>query len=317
MRRLAPGPASDDQSRKRLRFRRGSGLQYYRACDSNSFNRSSHEALVTMVPRMMISLIIILVLAWLGLRALEPRLLYFPDRQLIATPAVYRLAFDDLVLRDQDGTKIHAWLIPALHKHTILFCHGNAGNISHRLDKIQKLHALGLDALFFDYRGYGQSEGKPSEAGTYADAEAAYQYLVETKKTPSHQIILYGESLGCAVAVEMARRHPVGGIILESPFTSTAAMARRVFPWLPVQWIVRNRYDNLAKIRELKMPVLIMHSPQDEIIPFKMGRQLFAAAPDPKQFYDLTGSHNDGYSESGEHYTKAITAFISSGVARP
>src|SRR5207248_2460746 len=128
-------------------------------------------------------------------------------------------------LKSTDGVKIKGWFIPGVLP-TLLFCHGNAGNISHRLDKLQIFHKLGLNVLLFDYRGYGQSEGVPSESGTYADAEAAYRYLTETRKIPPSQIILYGESLGCAVATEMARRHPAAALILESPFTSTVAMAK-------------------------------------------------------------------------------------------
>jgi fermentation-respiration switch protein FrsA (DUF1100 family) len=205
-----------------------------------------------------------------------------------------------------------------------LFCHGNAGNISHRLDKLEKFHALGANVLIFDYRGYGQSDGHPSELGTYQDADSAYQWLVKREAlsvendagNPLHasrstpRVVFYGESLGCAVAVEMAVRHPGAGLILESPFTSTVAMAKRIFPWLPVKWIVRYRYDNLSKIPKIKMPVLILHSPQDEIVPFAMGRQLFNAAPPPKQFLELTGDHNDGYADSGDIYLRGIAAFL-------
>ena len=239
---------------------------------------------------------------------------------MFATPAAYGLTFDDLDLRTSDGIKIKAWFIPAVAPHspvpaspTLLFCHGNAGNLSHRLDKLQKFHRIGLNVLLFDYRGFGQSEGSPSEAGTYADAEAAYQYLIQVKTIPPHRIILYGESLRCAVATEMARRHPdAAALILESPFTSTVAMGKRIFPWLPVRWIVRYHYDSLAKIPRIKMPLLIMHSPQDEIVPFEMGRQLYAAAPGPKKFFELTGGHNDGYELTGDRYGQVINEFLKS-----
>ncbi len=259
-----------------------------------------------------ILLVVLVIFAWLGLSSLERRSLYFPDRQLFATPKVYRLDFEDLILKTSDGTKIHGWFIPAgrVKGRTVLFCHGNAGNISHRLDKLLKFNGIGLNVLLFDYRGYGQSEGNPTEAGTYADAEAAYRYLSETKKIPATQIILYGESLGCAVAVEMARRHPAAALILESPFTSTVEMAKRVFPWLPVDWIVRYKYDNLSKIPQIHIPSLIMHSPQDEIVPFEMGIKLYKAASGPKKFFELTGGHNDGYAVTGKRYTTAIRNFL-------
>lgn len=257
-------------------------------------------------------LISLAILAWLGLRSLEGMAMYYPDRQLIATPAICRLRYEDVVLQTSDGKRVHGWFIPSgqADAPVILLCHGNAGNISHRLDKAVMLHHINLAVLLFDYRGYGQSEGVPSEQGTYADAEAAYRYLTEVKKISPGRIVLYGESLGCAVAVELARRHPAAALILESPFTSTVAMAKRLFPWLPIGWMVRNRYDNLSKIAQMKMPLLVMHSPQDEIVPFQMGQQLYAAAPNPKTFFELMGSHNDGFLESGERYTSAIRQFL-------
>jgi fermentation-respiration switch protein FrsA (DUF1100 family) len=227
-----------------------------------------------------------------------------------AKPSVYRLPYEDVHLVTADGVKIHAWYMRGPKPLTILFCHGNAGNISHRLDKAVRLRQSGVSLLFFDYRGYGLSEGTPSEQGTYQDAEAAYQYLIQTKHLTSQQIVFQGESLGCAVALEMAVRHPAAGLILESPFTSTVAMGKRIFPWLPVKWIVRYKYDNLSKIPRLHMPLLLFHSPQDDVVPYKMGKQLFAAAPQPKQFVELVGDHNDGYMDSGERYTKGVEDFL-------
>jgi fermentation-respiration switch protein FrsA (DUF1100 family) len=254
---------------------------------------------------------------WLSLRSLERRSLYFPDRIMIANPSVYRLPYEDFQVSTQDGVKVCGWFIPASAKAsaggplTILFSHGNAGNISNRLDKIARLRQTGANLVFYDYRGYGESEGAPSEIGTYQDAEAVYRYVTQTKHIAPERVVFYGESLGCAVAVEMAIRHPdAAGLILESAFTSTVAMARRVFPRLPVKWIVRYHYDNLSKIPRIKMPLLIMHSPQDEIVPFEMGRQLYAAAPQPKTFFELTGGHNDGYAETGDRYIDAIHKFL-------
>ena len=270
-------------------------------------------------------IVLLLILSYMW-TTLERRTLYFPDPLLAVTPAVYRLPYEDLSLTAGDGTPLHGWLIPqagparrrALRPAggsgragvTVLFCHGNAGNISHRLEKALQLHRIGLEILLFDYRGYGKSAGKPSETGTYRDAEAAYDYLVRTRKVPPGRIVLYGESLGCAVAAEIALHHPARALILESPFTSTAAMGRLVFPWLPVRWIVRDKYDTLSKIPSVITPLLILHSPQDEIVPFQMGQQLFAAARGRKQFYALTGGHNDGWEASGAGYLQAIQSFL-------
>ena len=267
-------------------------------------------------------LAIFLVVAFLSLRSMEPRTLYYPDRTLVANPGVYRLVFEDLHLVAMDGTKIHGWYVPASAKAatdnpvvpTILFSHGNAGNISHRLDKLEIYHKLGVNVLMFDYRGYGLSEGTPTEDGTYEDAEAAYQWL---RKRGVFNVVFQGESLGCAVAMEMAVRHPEGrGLILESPFTSTIAMAKLIFPWLPVKWIVRYHYDNVAKIPGIRMPLLILHSPQDDIVPFAMGRALYSAAHEPKKFVELVGGHNEGYAESGRIYPEAVAKFIQS-IKRP
>ncbi len=264
-----------------------------------------------------ILLIVLLVLAVLALGTLEQRSLYFPDKNLIATPVAYRFAFEDVQLKTSDGVSIHGWWLPGKGKptKTFLFFHGNAGNISHRLDKLQKLHNLGVNVFIVDYRGYGQSAGKPSEKGTYRDGEAAYRYLAEERKVPEAQILFYGESLGCAIAIELAQRHPAVGLILESPFTSTIAMGKLVFPWLPVKWMVRYRYDNLSKIPKIHLPLLILHSRQDEVVPFSMAQELFAAAPGPKSFYELQGGHNDGYDTTGSGYEQAIQRFLKAGLS--
>lgn len=253
--------------------------------------------------------ILIVTAGWL-LGTLERRSLYFPDRTPGETPKLHRLSYEDVQLATKDSVKIHGWFIPGKEKLTILLAHGNAGNISHRLDKVMRLRGTGVSILLFDYRGYGQSDGDPSEKGTYADAEAAYAYLTETQKIPPHQIVFYGESIGCAIALEMATRHPVAGLILESPFTSTVDMAKLVFPWLPVRWMVRYRYDNLSKISNIRIPLLMLHSPQDEIIPFSMAQTLFDQAPEPKRLVELTGGHNDGYEVSGQVYTQSVAQFL-------
>lgn len=264
-----------------------------------------------------VKVLVVAVMVWFGLRWFERSNLYFPDRQLVATPAQVGMPFEEVWLTASDGVKIHGWYIskrpggqPAAP--TILFSHGNAGNISHRLDKAARLLQTGADVFLFDYRGYGRSRGRPSESGAYRDAEAVYRYLADSRQLPADRIVLYGESLGAAVAVETATRFPVGGLILEAPFTSTVGMAKLVFPFLPVRWMVREKYDNLAKIPKLKVPLLILHSPQDDIVPFRMGQALYEAAHEPKRLVELIGDHNEGYVDSGEAYPKAITEFFAS-----
>jgi len=247
-------------------------------------------------------------------------MVYHPDRNLSMIPNSFGLAFEDLRLATEDGTAIHGWYLPAPSSKpgfVLLYCHGNAGNISHRLTKARMLRPLGLAILLFDYRGYGRSAGTPSEEGTYWDAEAAYRYLVDKKGYPPERIILYGESLGSAVALELALRRGSRALILESPFTSVMEMGQRILPFLPLRWLLRYHYDNLAKIPRLREPLLILHSPQDDVVPYEMGRRLFEAAPEPKRFFELRGDHNDGFLETGDAYPKAFADFLSGLARRP
>jgi len=235
-------------------------------------------------------------------------------------PNSFGLPFEELRLTAEDGASIHGWFLPAPSSkpgYAILFCHGNAGNISHRLTKSRLLRPLGLAILLFDYRGYGRSEGTPSEEGTYWDAEAAYRYLVDKKGYSPDRIVLYGESLGAAVALELALRRASRALILESPFTSVPDMGQRIFPYLPLRWLLRYRYDNLAKIPGLREPIFILHSPQDDVVPYEMGRRLFEAAPEPKRFFQLSGDHNEGFLDTGDAYPKAFADFLSSLARRP
>ena len=252
-------------------------------------------------------------LIWVGMRRLEQASLYFPDRQVVVSPAQARMAFDSIDLKTSDGVRLRAWWIPSglAHAPAVLFCHGNAGNISHRLDKAARLRKAGLDVLLFDYRGYGQSEDSLlTEKGTYKDAEAAYFYLTRTRAISPDRIFVQGESLGGAVAVETALHHPAAGLILESAFTSTIAMANVVYPWLPARWTIRYRYDTLSKISRITIPILFLHSPQDDIVPFAMAEQNYAAATAPKRLVKLSGDHNEGYAESGPVYIEAISTFV-------
>jgi hypothetical protein len=254
-------------------------------------------------------------LLWLGLRWFERANLYFPSRSLAADPGLLGLPFEDLRLTAADGVSIHAWFVPLKEGSPVaLFCHGNAGNISGRLDKLLVLRRAGAAALFFDYRGYGRSSGRPDEQGTYQDAEAAYLWLTQVRGVPPGSIFIHGESLGGAVALELALRRKAAGLVLESTFTSVVEMCRHVFPFLPAGLLVRFRYDTLSKIPRLPCPLLLMHGPADDLVPFSMGRSLFAAAPEPKTFVELRGGHNDGFLESGPAYERAIAGFISRAV---
>ena len=250
---------------------------------------------------------------------MQPKLIYYPNvpgRTLEATPAVIGMDYEELTLKTTDGEQLHAWFIPHPQaRATLLFAHGNAGNISHRLDSIQVFHDLGLNVLIFDYRGYGRSTGKPGENGTYRDADAAWAYLTETRGIDSGRIILFGRSLGAAVIADLATRAEPAGVILESAFLSVPDMAATIYPWLPVRWLASYRYDNGDKVTRITQPLLIIHSRGDEIIPFEQGEQLFRRASEPKQFLELRGRHNDGFFVSRDEYLVAMAAFLESALS--
>ncbi len=244
----------------------------------------------------------------------QARYLYFPDRPshpVQATPAEVGLAFAPLKLKTADGETLDAWFIPAPGaRRTLLYLHGNGGYIGHRFDPIDVFHRLGLNILIFDYRGYGASTGSPNEAGTYADALAAWSYLTQTLHIPPREIILFGESLGGAVAAWLAERHPPGGVILYASFTSIEDMARLVYPAFPARLLVRYRYDTRAYLANVHAPLLILHSPQDEIIPFSQGQALFQAANEPRRLLELRGGHNDALLVSRDVYARGVAEFL-------
>jgi uncharacterized protein len=232
---------------------------------------------------------VILVLAFF-----ENRLVYFPtsaqqDWQPPPTPDV-----KDLELTTSGGTRIHAWWLPAAGNGAVLYCHGNAGNLSHRGPTAEKIRqALGESVLIFDYPGYGKSGGKPSERGCYQAADAAYAWLLEQQIDPG-KIIIYGGSLGGGVAVDLASRKKHRALVLAKTFTSLPDVGQYLHPWLPVRWFMRNRFDSLSKIGNCTAPVFIVHGTADTLIPFEFGQRLFAAANEPKQFMAVEGSdHND------------------------
>ncbi|MDH3451531.1 MAG: alpha/beta hydrolase [Gammaproteobacteria bacterium] len=268
--------------------------------------------------RMLVNLLIGAALVYLALLAAmyfnQHRLLYLPNvptRELAATPDRYGLAYEDVRFETEDGITLHGWFLPvAGATRTVLFFHGNAGNISHRLDSLALFVGLGLQVLIIDYRGYGESAGKPSEAGTYRDATAAWRYLTATRGIASQHIVLFGRSLGGAVAIELASRVAPGALIVESSFTSVPEMAANLYPLLPVRWLARLHYHSLDRITAVPCPVLVLHSEHDEIIPIAHGRRLYEAAPHPKVFFAMRGGHNDGFFASGEDYVRALGGFL-------
>jgi fermentation-respiration switch protein FrsA (DUF1100 family) len=240
---------------------------------------------------------------------LQQKLMYFPSRSLAYDPSDVGLEWEEVHFRAKDETALHAWFIPNTNsQRVVLICHGNGGNISHRLDLCQLVSDAGLNAFIFDYRGYGKSEGKPDEAGTYADALAAFDWLIQKGFAPG-QIIALGESLGGAIAAEVASCREAGGLILQSTFTSMTAIGCEVYPFLPVRWLCTFKYDTLSKLPRINAPILILHGPKDGLIPFRHGQELFAAANEPKLFHELSGGHNSVFEETAP-YSAALTKFL-------
>jgi len=226
---------------------------------------------------------------------LQEKLIYFPTAGLSTDPASAGMEFEEIEVETEDGVRIFAWLIPAPNaKGVVLFSHGNAGSIEHRLYHARVFRDMGLSVLLYDYRGYGRSGGRPGENGTYLDAQAVYDHLVDEKGVDPARVLLFGESLGVAVSIELARGRPVRGLIAESGFTSLRDVGAHHYPWLPVGLLLRHRYENEEKIGELDVPKLLIHSPADEIVPFSHARSLLAAAAEPKELLETAGGHNDG-----------------------
>jgi uncharacterized protein len=242
---------------------------------------------------------------------IQDSMLYFPEKEIWHTPKNINLEYSEIYFETEDGITISGWYIPAKNeKGVLLFCHGNAGNISHRLDSIKIFHNLSLSVLIFDYRGYGKSNGKPSEKGTYLDAEAAWNYLVNVKQKPPEEIILFGRSLGGAVAAEIALMKNPAGLIIESSFTSVPELGSKLYPWLPVKLISKFSYSTIHKVGFIKCHKLIIHSPDDEMISFEHGKSLFENASPPKEFLIIRGGHNEGFLTSGNIYGEGLKKFI-------
>lgn len=241
----------------------------------------------------------------------QPAMVFYPLDTLDQTPEDWGLEYQDVWLETEDGVRLHGWYLPHPEaRQVLLFFHGNAGNISHRRESLEIFHRLGLGTLIIDYRGYGRSEGRPTEQGLYADARAAWQWLTVQRGFDPGQILLFGRSLGGVVATRLASEVQPRGLIVESAFTSARDVGRKFFPLL--SWLVVLRYDFDAEewIRKVRCPVLVLHSPQDEIIPYELGEKLFQAANEPKRFFRLRGGHNDGFLRSQPEYERVLSDFI-------
>ena len=250
------------------------------------------------------------------LRIYESRLIYFPgpERTLLPPPASLRLPVQRVEFTAADGVRLVGWSIPAepVSHWWLLICHGNAGNLSEfgRPAHYAGLRRLGLNLLAFDYRGYGESKGLPSEAGLYRDADAAYRYLREDRSVRPERIIIFGHSLGSAVAIDLASRVPSAGLIVEGAFTSALDRGQELYPYIPVRWIAASRFSSFDKISRVTVPKLFLHAVQDDVIPLAHGRRLYQQAPEPRSFVELEGGHGDTFEVDSARYFGAIAGFL-------
>ncbi len=253
-------------------------------------------------------LAVMVLLMWL-----EEHFIFFPMRYPGGNWRPQGLTVEDAEFVAADGVRLHGWFCPVADpRAVVLVSHGNAGNVTHRADEIRLWQQhLGVSVFIYDYRGYGRSEGRPNESGLYADAHAAYRWLTEVKRIAADQIVLRGESIGSAVSLQLGLEVPHRALIMESPFTSAVDMGARSFPWLPVRWIMRNRFDSLAVIGRYRGPLLITHGTEDSIVPFEMGRRLYEHANEPKRFFAVPNAdHNDVPFVGGDAYFRAIAEFL-------
>lgn len=258
--------------------------------------------------------LLVVAMAW----AFQERLLYLPHmgREHVGTPADRGLAWSAVTLKTEDGLALDAWWLPHdTPRARLLFLHGNAGNISHRLDSLMQFHRQGLSVLILDYRGYGRSEGQPSETGLAMDARAGWRWLREEADQPPGDVVLFGRSLGAAVAAELAaelegEEQGPAAVILESPFRSVPELAQRVYPFLPARWLARFSHDTQTHVRDITAPLLVIHSRDDEIIPFAEGEAVYRSALGPKRLLEIRGGHNTGFLESEPDYSAGIDAFL-------
>jgi uncharacterized protein len=266
----------------------------------------------------------------IAVMAFENKLIYFPSKYPEGLWDVDNIPsregeivpkVEDCYVETSDGLRLHGWfcaphrrsgvaLVPVQTDKVLLWFHGNAGNITYRYDMIREMMELPIEVFIIDYRGYGRSEGKPTESGLYLDARAAWDYLTKTRGTPADHIIIFGKSLGGAPAVDLACQVEPAGLIVQSSFTSAADMAAVVLPFFPTVFL-HTKMDSIHKIANVHCPKLFIHSPADEVIPYKLGRRLYEAAPEPKEFYEVKGApHNATYIVGGKPYFDQLRRFV-------
>ena len=266
---------------------------------------------------MVLDIIAMILLAYLGLAlflySMQPRFLYEPIRQIPYTPAELGLDFEEVLFKTGDRIRLHGWFVPSPNaQFTVLYCHGNGGNMMYFLETVDFLNKMGLNCFIFDYRGYGYSQGTPSEHGTYLDARAAYRWLTKNKGVTPQHIILFGWSLGGSIAAYLAAKVKCAGLVAESTFTSYREIGCLYYPYMPVKWFTKFNYPTIDYVRKVTCPILVIHSRNDEIIPFEFGLKIYDVANEPKQFTEIFGRHNDGFLVSSNAHKNAWSAWLKS-----
>lgn len=259
-------------------------------------------------------LIAVIIFIIVFVRVIEGKSVFFPKKVIDYTPAEIKLAYEDISFTTSDNVKLNGWFVRSkgeFSDYTLLYAHGNAGNIGDRLEKLEMFSKMGVNVFIFDYRGYGKSSGHPTEKGIYKDVVAAYDYLLKRDEINKEKIISYGVSLGGVAAIDLCRNRKVAGLIVDSSFSSAEDMAKIIMPMVP-SFLVGTKMDSYSKVKNMNVPKLFMHSKDDEIIPYSLGIKLFENAAAPKKFVNLQGGHNNNYQVSSAIYYQSIYNFIKS-----
>ena len=262
--------------------------------------------------KILVYLVLFCLFVFVYARYIEMRSIFYPMKDIEVTPDVIGLNYEDVYFDTEDGFTLNGWLVknPQAGATVILF-HGNAGNISHRLEKIAILRSLGLNVFAIDYRGYGKSKGRPSEEGLYKDGLASYDYLMTRKDIDNKKIISFGSSIGGAVAIDLAAKRDIACLIVDSSFTSAPEMGKNIYPYIPA-FLFRTKFDNVNKVKKMKSAKLFIHSVNDEIVPFDFGKRLYEAASEPKEFLKILGGHNTGFLDSKDSIVEKLSAYLKS-----
>jgi len=241
----------------------------------------------------------------------QPHMVFYPLRKIEQTPDQWGMKYQNVTLSSTAGHKIHGWYIPGKNPNRVLlFFHGNGGNISHRQDSIEIFHHLGLNVFIIDYQGYGKSEGTPGEQAMYDDGRAAFDYLATARKFPKKDIVVFGRSLGGAVAARVAAEKQPGAVVLESTFASLPDVASYYFPFMSKIVLTRYRFNSVKQVKNIHKPLLVLHSRQDDVIPFQSGVKLYNAANNPRLFVEIVGDHNNGFMQSQPAYEDVLGSFL-------